>query len=96
MNTYTQIRKEGWASMQSDTSLFHRMHYAAGGDYGLPHGSGIWLNTEGDIVTNEFPFDDTVFLSAEPMTDEEFAQWVKPCDTEISIDEVDFTDMRGA
>jgi len=44
----------------------------------------------------DFPFNDTVFLSSAPMTDAEFSEFVKPAsDKEISIDEVDFTDIRG-
>ncbi|MFZ2301682.1 MAG: hypothetical protein WAW10_07415 [Gallionella sp.] len=43
-----------------------------------------------------FPFDDVVFLSSKPMTDAEFAEYVKPAsDKEVSIDDVDFTDRRG-
>ena len=43
----------------------------------------------------DFPFDDTAYLSAKPMTDEEFAEWVKPVDSEVSLEDVDFTDTRG-
>lgn len=43
-----------------------------------------------------FPFGDEVFLPFTPMTDAEFAEWVKfKSDEEVSIEEVDFSDMRG-
>lgn len=40
-------------------------------------------------------FNPDVFLSAEPMTDEEFDVDVQPDDDEVPIEEVDFTDLRG-
>lgn len=44
----------------------------------------------------EFPFGDEVFLPFIPMSDAEFAEWVKfKSDNEVSIEEVDFTDVRG-
>ncbi len=42
-----------------------------------------------------FPFGDEVFLSAEPMSDEEFKIFVQPTNDEIPVDEVYSTESPG-
>lgn len=49
-----------------------------------------------DLPDLAFPFLDDVFLPGEPMTDVQFALFVRPKDTEIPIEEVDFSDHRGS
>jgi len=42
-----------------------------------------------------FPFGDDVFLSAAPMTEDDFNNYVLSANNEIPIEEVNFTDPRG-
>ena len=47
---YVVIAKMGHQSMKEDKALFWRAHCANGGGFGLPHGSGVWLDEGGNIV----------------------------------------------
>lgn len=38
---YKVIAEKGSQSMENDKALFWRAHYANGGDFGLPQGSGV-------------------------------------------------------
>jgi hypothetical protein len=48
---YTTIEANGFKSMKEDKDLLQRVHFAAGGRFGLPKGGHMWLEEDGSTFT---------------------------------------------
>ncbi|MDO8811182.1 MAG: hypothetical protein Q7J38_04035 [Gallionella sp.] len=57
--------------------------------------TSMQMNSNRQQFDPTFPFGNEVFLSSEPMTDAEFSNYILSDNSEVPIEQVDFTDQHG-